>query len=356
MQTLKRIVAAAVLGGLVFAGSLLAQFPGGDAVAPRFTYDEAPRGVFGAAWADWPPVTVSFELDGEQIVARFDGAAVEVTADGEALPAERLERASISGYRLGQPLPGLTEPGGSIVGLKDANGNSIAMLRASGRGISVRFVPKVQRAWLGIDVGPLDPALAEHIRGLKQDAGKCGVIVAVHPDSPAAKAGLKPNDILTSIDSVPGAASDDIQKAVRERKPGERMGLIGLRQGETFDRVVELGRAPTSTLVRYLPSGEPDFFLGSQGADEQTTFYRWPNGTDARGFGQFVWPEQTPAGEPAESKNIPVAPYFNGRGTGGTFLWEPQDVEQAKRLKDQLEALQAAIERIEKQLAERREN
>ncbi|MCA9165941.1 MAG: trypsin-like peptidase domain-containing protein, partial [Planctomycetales bacterium] len=58
---------------------------------------------------------------------------------------------------------------------------------------SLRKNGKVERGYLGIHFAPMNPMLAEHL-GLQK---KGGVIVqAVMDQSPAAKAGIKPRDIL----------------------------------------------------------------------------------------------------------------------------------------------------------------
>ncbi|MDX1946400.1 MAG: PDZ domain-containing protein [Pirellulaceae bacterium] len=70
--------------------------------------------------------------------------------------------------------------------------------------------------WIGLELGELTELVKEQL-GLKQGL----VIENVVPDSPAAKAGLKPHDILTKAGDMPLAAHVDLMKVVNESKDQE---------------------------------------------------------------------------------------------------------------------------------------
>lgn len=57
------------------------------------------------------------------------------------------------------------------------------------------------------------------------------LIEAVAPDSPAAKAGLQPTDIIATIDGKPIRTTEDVRQAMAAHKPGDRVKL-GLRSGK----------------------------------------------------------------------------------------------------------------------------
>jgi len=56
-------------------------------------------------------------------------------------------------------------------------------------------------------------------------------VVMVQPDSAAAKAGVKPGDLLASIDDQPVRSSQDVQYAVLGKKPGDYGHLVLVRGG-----------------------------------------------------------------------------------------------------------------------------
>ncbi len=94
---------------------------------------------------------------------------------------------------------------------------------------------RVHRAWLGLQVQDVDPALARYL-GLE---GRGGVVVnRVFPDSPADDAGLEGGDLLLAVD---GRRVDD-RETFFERlagyTAGSRFKLRVLRQGK--ERTVEV--------------------------------------------------------------------------------------------------------------------
>ncbi len=89
---------------------------------------------------------------------------------------------------------------------------------------------RFRRAYLGIagDARPLPPRLA-------RDLGRrSGVeVVEVVAGSPAAEAGLRPEDLIVAVDGVPVAGVDDVQRL-----------MVGDRIGATVDLEVVRGGRP----------------------------------------------------------------------------------------------------------------
>jgi serine protease Do len=105
----------------------------------------------------------------------------------------------------------------------------------------LRTSGKVTRAWLGVNLQPLTPELAQSF-GVKDTKG--ALVAEVMPDSPAARAGLKSGDVITELN---GKKIDDhsaLARAVGLAKPGEtgRLGIVRDRQQTTVE--VKLGEAP----------------------------------------------------------------------------------------------------------------
>lgn len=101
---------------------------------------------------------------------------------------------------------------------------------------------KIARPYLGIYMQDLDAKLAKSL-GLPEDTK--GILVArVAPESPAAKAGLKTGDVITRVDTKEVKDSKQIQKLVREHKPGEKLNLLINRNGHLVPIETEIGDYP----------------------------------------------------------------------------------------------------------------
>jgi serine protease Do len=71
---------------------------------------------------------------------------------------------------------------------------------------------------------------------------KNGVLVQqIQPNGPADKAGLKPGDIITSIDGRNIKDGDDLVSEIASRRPGSTIRLGFLRDGKQSDATVTIG-------------------------------------------------------------------------------------------------------------------
>ena len=88
------------------------------------------------------------------------------------------------------------------------------------------------RAYIGIAGGsrPLPPRLA---RELGRSAGV--EVVEVVEGSPAAKAGLRPEDLIVAVGGTPVEGADDLQRLMTGELIGERVIAAILREGERLD-------------------------------------------------------------------------------------------------------------------------
>ncbi|MFL5811373.1 MAG: PDZ domain-containing protein [Flavisolibacter sp.] len=75
-----------------------------------------------------------------------------------------------------------------------------------------------------------------------EDHAKGAEVQTITKESAAAKIGLKKGDIITKIGSDAIEDADDLTKAVREHKPGEKVTVTYLRDGKQQTATAELGK------------------------------------------------------------------------------------------------------------------
>ncbi|OSZ67544.1 DegQ family serine endoprotease [Hydrogenophaga sp. IBVHS2] len=96
-------------------------------------------------------------------------------------------------------------------------------LRSSGR---------VTRGRIGVQIDQVSKEVAESL-GLGQPKG--ALVRGVEPDSPAARAGIEPGDIILKFDGKEVEKSVDLPRMVGNTKPGSRSNVTVLRRGNQRD-------------------------------------------------------------------------------------------------------------------------
>ncbi|MGH8120162.1 MAG: Do family serine endopeptidase, partial [Gammaproteobacteria bacterium] len=136
--------------------------------------------------------------------------------------------------------------GGALVNLTgELIGINTAIFSQSGGNIGIGFaIPinlalsimeqllqhgQVQRGYLGVQVQDLSPDLAEAF-GLKQQSG--AVVNRIMENSPAAKAGLQPGDIITRINSRSIKNAGDVRNQIGLLRVGDNVDFEILREGK----------------------------------------------------------------------------------------------------------------------------
>jgi S1-C subfamily serine protease len=89
---------------------------------------------------------------------------------------------------------------------------------------------RVRRAWIGIAGGarPLPPRVAATL-----GRDRAIEVVEVVDGSPAAAAGLRPEDLVVGVDSLPVRGVDDLQRLMTEERIGVRCSLEIVREGRS---------------------------------------------------------------------------------------------------------------------------
>ena len=100
---------------------------------------------------------------------------------------------------------------------------------------------RVLYGWIGVIIQDLDPSLAGYF-GLQD---KNGVLISrIVEDSPAYKAGLKPGDVIISIDSESVRNTQDLVRQLLKRQIGEMVGLGVVRSGKLYSVDVQVDSRP----------------------------------------------------------------------------------------------------------------
>ena len=103
---------------------------------------------------------------------------------------------------------------------------------------------KVIRGWLGVYIEDLSPEIAQKF-GVKQGV----LITKVIKDSPAEKGGLKSGDVIVEFNGKPVKSVSDLQLRVINTKPGEKVKIKVIRDGQEKVLTVEIDQMPGSKQV-----------------------------------------------------------------------------------------------------------
>src|SRR5207245_929535 len=109
---------------------------------------------------------------------------------------------------------------------------AVGVVSVAARKVTARDLPVAVNSsggYLGID--------------LAADALEAGVrVTKVTPESPAASAGLKAEDVILSLAGQPTQDTESLQNAIGQHKPGEVVEIRVRRDGQEMDLKATLGR------------------------------------------------------------------------------------------------------------------
>jgi serine protease Do len=146
----------------------------------------------------------------------------------------------------------LVDSSGRVIGintaiLPNAQGIGFAIPSDIARAEMEQLITKGQvvRPWVGVDYGgEIDPQVARAYN-LNTDHGM--LVRGVEPGSPAAKAGLQPNDIITEVSGQPVTSWNDFVQTIIGKKIGDSVTLTFIRDGATHKVAVTLTERPAET-------------------------------------------------------------------------------------------------------------
>jgi serine protease Do len=105
----------------------------------------------------------------------------------------------------------------------------------------LRETGKVVRGWMGVSIQPITEELAKTYR---MDEAKGALISDVTANSPAAKAGLEPDDVVVEVDGRRVEDNNDLSRYIASRAPGTNVRLKVLRGGAEKQISLTLGTFP----------------------------------------------------------------------------------------------------------------
>ncbi|HEY4805347.1 MAG TPA: Do family serine endopeptidase [Paraburkholderia sp.] len=166
-------------------------------------------------------------------------------------------------------------PGNSGGALVDVNGNLLgintAIYSRSGGSLGIGFaIPvstarsvlesiittgSVTRGWIGVEPQDVTPEIADSF-GLKEKSG--AIVAGVLQGGPADKAGIKPGDVLTSVNGEAITDTTRLLNVIAQIKPGTDAKIHLVRKNRDLDLDVLIGKRPPPPKQPAQEDGEGD--------------------------------------------------------------------------------------------------
>ncbi|MEO0070671.1 MAG: Do family serine endopeptidase [candidate division WOR-3 bacterium] len=146
---------------------------------------------------------------------------------------------------------------GELIGINTALRSPVGANVGIGFAVPVRFVKsvveqliahgKVVRGYLGIR----PQEVTDNLRRALKLEDKNGVLISeVLPNTPAEKAGLQVGDVIVEVNGVPPKGVEQFRQEIAEMKPGTKVNLTIIRQGQKKKIAIILGQFPEETQAR----------------------------------------------------------------------------------------------------------
>lgn len=103
---------------------------------------------------------------------------------------------------------------------------------------------RMRYAYMGVNVGDLELVKPEVKQKLRNVPDRAAIVAAVTAGSPAEKAGLRPNDVITKIDAQNIQGASDVVGYISSRPIGSKVSVQYVRDGKPTDAQVTLAELP----------------------------------------------------------------------------------------------------------------
>ncbi len=245
-----RSVQVGLADGRKVTGTVLGRDAGLDVAVVRIPVNDAPVAPLGNSdqlQVGQLAIAIGNPLGLERTVTT--GVISAVNRPGRTLGGETFIQtdAAISPGNSGGPL---VDSRGNVIGINSAEllgqgvsglGFAIPINLAMNMASQVLATGRYVRPFLGVAFSDVDEDLAAQFRlPVRQ-----GVLVTdVQRDSPAARGGVQPQDIITRINDTPVAMGGDVRRVLRGLKPGDtvRLNVVRPPAGARASLTVRLGQ------------------------------------------------------------------------------------------------------------------
>lgn len=136
---------------------------------------------------------------------------------------------------------------GEVVGINTAIASTNARYQGYGFAIPMNLgkrvatdlikYKRVRRGYIGVRISTVDATIAKSI-GLDKPRGV--LVESVNPNSAGEEAGIKPRDVILSVDGYNVNTAQSLQTAIASKYPGQKAQLKVYRSGKTSDVTVTL--------------------------------------------------------------------------------------------------------------------
>ncbi len=226
---------------------------------------------------------MSFEFSMSQGIVSAKGRKLRIIANGQGYEQFIQTDAAINPGNSGGPLTNIR---GEVVGMNSAIATRTGGSDGLGFAIPVDMVNdvvkqiitqgKVVRGYLGVFIEDLDEDTAKTF-GFK---GKGVLVVEPIEGGPAAKAGLKPEDIITKVDGKPVKSADELRFTIAGYAPKTKVPLDVVRDGKAITVDLEVGELAEQLVAgtnpngpgKAAPKGKAPEALGKLGIEGLETF------------------------------------------------------------------------------------
>lgn len=200
---------------------------------------------------------------GGTVTSGIISAVYRNTGQGGAYDRYIQTDASINRGNSGGPLFDMR---GNVIGINNAifspSGGSVGIGFAIPAEIAAPIVEQlkagreIERGYLGVGLAPINEDFAASL-GLDKRRGE--FVQTVQDDSPAARAGLKPGDIITKVNGKDVSADQTVSYLVANLRPNAVVPVELLRDGRKLALNVTLGKRPTEAeLQQQTQTFDPD--------------------------------------------------------------------------------------------------
>ncbi|MDC8754788.1 Do family serine endopeptidase [Erythrobacter sp. sf7] len=200
---------------------------------------------------------------GGTVTSGIISAVYRNTGQGGAYDRYIQTDASINRGNSGGPLFDMR---GNVIGINNAifspSGGSVGIGFAIPAEIAAPIVEQlragreIERGYLGVGLAPINEDFAASL-GLEKRRGE--FVQTVQDDSPAAKAGLKPGDIITKVNGKDVSSEQTVSFLVANLEPGAQVPVELLRDGKKLAVNVTLGKRPSEAeLQQQTQTFDPD--------------------------------------------------------------------------------------------------